>query len=60
MTTRRNVRVGLDGIEDLPDLADILKGYEPERALASLRKSVGAISPDSRASILEQIYDERS
>ncbi len=59
MVTRRKVRLGLNGVEDRPDLVAIMKDYDPERALALLRKSVGAISPDSRQRILEEIYEER-
>ncbi len=59
MVIRRKVRIGLNGIEDRPDLAALLKDYDPERALASLRKGVGAIAPESRQRILEEIYEER-
>lgn len=59
MVTRRKVRVGLNGVEDRPDLTELMKNCDSVRTLELLHKSVGAISPDSRARILQEIYEGR-
>jgi hypothetical protein len=52
-------RIGLNGVEDRPDLNAAMKHYDPARALVLLKRSAGAILPTTRQTLMEEIYEER-